>query len=104
MIVDLLQVIVDYSKLNDQIVCTQIDKYLYDNMNIYSLKCPSKMEQNTIKQQKFCKLKILDCSKNRKIGNIHHLANTLEDLSCGYNCGINQKEISRLKNVKISKC
>lgn len=53
---------------------------------------------------KLWKLKILSCKNNRKINNVNHLANILEELYCGGSCGIKQNGLSELKKLKVLDC
>ena len=104
MIVDLFQEIVGYLKLKDQLKCMMIDKYLYNNIYIYLLECPSEMDQDILEQTKFRKLKILKCHDNERIYSVNHLADTLIKLNCCWKSNIDQDGISQLKLLKILKC
>ena len=50
MILDIFQNIVNYSEFRCQIVCAQINKYLSNNLNIYSLKCTITRKKYTINE------------------------------------------------------
>lgn len=103
MITDILQIVVNFSRLKNQIMCMKMDSYLYENIYIYHLKCYKNMDQNTVKQQKYNRLKTLNCNKNVKITDVNHLSDTLEELYCD-NSGINQSGISQLKYLKFFSC
>lgn len=104
MILDILQTIINNSKFKDQIMCSQINKYLHNNMNIFSLKCSSIISQKIIEQPIFKKLKILNCKKGG-ITNVNHLKHTLEVFHCGgYYSKITQNGISELYKIKILNC
>lgn len=106
MIIDILQIIINYSHIRDQIKCMTIDTHLYQNINIYSLKhnVDLNLSQNVIEQRKFRKLKKLSCGMNKKIYDVNHLADTLKILKCPGYCGIDQNGISQLKCLEILHC
>jgi len=107
MVIDILQTIIDYSNLKDQIHCIKMDKYIYGNLYIYQLdayKYP--IDQDIIEKKYFRKLRKLNCSDNRYITSIKHLSNTLEVLDCSNRsgnsyCAIGQNDINYLKNLNI---
>lgn len=104
MISDILQIIINYSKLKNQIICSHVNKYMYNNINIYFLEGMTTITQKTIEMPIFRKLKILRCMNNRYICDVNHLSDTLEDLDCSFFCGINQDGISQLKILKVLCC
>ena len=107
MILELIQTIVDYSGLNDQIALIQVDSYTYNNTYIYKLvadnSCESYVDQNVLEQEKFSKMKILDCTHNIKIYDVNHLSDVLEELYCN-GSGMDQEGISKLKKLRIIHC
>lgn len=103
MITDILQTVTNFSRLKNQIICMKMDSYSYINIYIYHLKCYKNMDQNTIMQQKYSKLKTLNCNKNVKITSVNHLSDTLEELYCD-NSGVDQSGISQLKYLKFFSC
>ena len=126
MIIDIIQTIINYCRLSNQIKCTKIDRYVYDNIYIYSLRGNNsrstkinhsnshyiyKMTQEIIEQKRYSRLIYLCFDNvlclgrcNEKIVNLNHLADTLEYLSCPWNCGVNQVGISELKKIKVLLC
>lgn len=50
MIIDILQEIINYSKLSDQLQCFMINKHVYENIYIYKLNVPKKMSQKIFAQ------------------------------------------------------
>ena len=104
MILDIVQIIVNYSILKNQIVCLQINSYTYNNLYVYSLENIPNIDQKIIEKKMFCRLHNLNCFNNNKINNVDHLVNTLEILNCGGDCGIDQTHISKLKNIKELHC
>jgi len=107
MILDIVQTIVNYCKIESQIMCTKINTYLCNNINIYSFTCTFEADLSVVMQRKYSKLKIMYCDDISYILSVNHLADTLEELYCECNggiCGINQDGISRLKKLKILDC
>ena len=130
MIIDLLQNIVNYSSLNTQITCTQVDKYTYDNTYIYvfdasngeendptasngtigSIGSTGKMYEpqysqsiidKILIQKRFSKIKKFSCRNNKTIHNVNHME-YLEELDCsGSSCGLGQKGIAHLNKLKV---
>lgn len=104
MIIDILQPVVNFSELKNQINLMQMNKHTYNDIYIYSLICTKKMDNNIIRQKKFCKLRTL-CVTNDKVECLNHLSNTLSKLDCsGYYCGVNQDGIMNLKNLETLRC
>ena len=108
MIIDLLQNIVGYSNLRNQIRCSMLDNYTYDNIYIYILNADQHyIDQKIIEQKKFSKLKKL-AYKNSNISNLNHLADTLEILYIGgkfdAKYSIRQEGISKLKKIRVLMC
>lgn len=137
MIIDIVQTIVDRCALRDQIMCLKIDSHVYDNTYIYELDTYTKpcffdfngfhiseldaqakshcikysryhVDQKTIEQKKFSRLKKLLCYNGDAIYNVSHLSNTLEELDCGGKCAIGDDvngyiSLSRLKKLHIQK-
>ena len=67
MILDILQTIINYNKLENQLKCMKMNVHSYENLCIYALNYKNiewsiayKMDQNIIEQKKYSKLKILD--------------------------------------------
>ena len=106
MIIDILQTIVDFSTLKNQVNVIQIDKYVYDNLYIHNLDTSNQyVHQKIIEMRYFSRLRILICSNNRFIKNISHLSKTLEKLICnGDWSAINQEHISKLTKLKVLDC
>lgn len=105
MILDIIQTIINWSKLNDQLKCSMIDKYMYNHINIYKLNVPKNMTRDIFMQKKYSKLKILLCNGNHDLCNITHLSNTLIELNCsGRYSKINQHNISELKILEKLEC
>lgn len=84
MINDILQNIINYSKLKIQLVCMQTNKHIYHNTYISKIYRDREVEydpplisQRTIKQKKYSKLKYLDCRRNYKIFDLEHLTDSL---------------------------
>lgn len=116
MIDDILQTIVNYSKPKSQIYISQIDRHTYITIYIYVLDVSryGYFDQSMLEQEKFKKLKVLDCTGNKKINSVNHLKDTLERLHCGdspilkfgyrIQCGIDQNGISQLEKLKVLHC
>jgi len=106
MIIDLLQTVINYSKLKPQIYITQIDGYVHESVYIFHLTVPKnvRFNQSILEQKKFAKLKKIDCNGNIRISSVNHLADTLEELKCNGCRGINQIGISKLTKLKVLKC
>lgn len=115
MILDILQIINNHSKIQQQIFLQVINKNTHNNMYIHFLnisECPY-FGQLELEQKKFGKLKKLNCTQNKNILNVNHLQDTLEILYCGQGiykngsrteCRLNQNGISRLKKLRILNC
>ena len=120
MIIDIIQIIINRSsKLSDQIRYSKINRNNYEGIYIYLLCGKShhnshhilKITQKVLEQKRYSKLVYLDFDNrlclgycNEAVFNLNHLANTLEHLSCPWNCGINQSGISELKKLKVLLC
>jgi len=104
MILDIVQTVINFSNLKNQIRCSQMDKYVYDNLYIYSLNTKYGMSQEIIEKRIFCKMEKLYCYGNDKINNISHLKKTLRVLKCGGDCGISQKDILGLQCIEKLDC
>ena len=104
MIFDIMQTIINYMLLRDQIICSEINNHLNADIKIYHLDCPRNMDNKEIKKKKFNKIKILNCNKNMNIEDVNIFENTLEILICCGNNGITQEGISRLKKIRKLKC
>jgi len=48
MIFDIIQTVVNYSSLRNQINCSKINKYFNDDIRIFHLDCPRCMDQQII--------------------------------------------------------
>ena len=107
MIIDLLQIIVDYSSVNNQIICTSINNDTYHNLLIYKLDIPdySLIDYNIIIQHRFRNMKIFGCCRQNNISDVNHWSDTLKELYCsGRDCAIDQNGISQLKVLKVLNC
>lgn len=114
MILDIIQNITDYWHLKDQITCTQINSYTYDNIFIYKIgnmptgidgqKKQYKLNQSIIEQKKFNRLKVLKCCAVGDVKDVNHLADTLVELECSYWCGIDNDGVCKLKKLKKIDC
>lgn len=108
MIIDLLQIIINYSGLKSSIYLSQMDKYVHDNIHIHCLYSPKNyaLSQQVLDQRKYSKLKILLLSHNGKnILDINNFRNTLEYLQCNDSTSqIDQKCISELRKLKVLIC
>ena len=70
--------------------------------NLYDIPYIYKLSQEIIFQKKFHFVEKLDAWNNRNIQNINHIKETLKELDCGLNCGIDQNGINELKLVKLN--
>lgn len=112
MITDILQTIINYGTICNQIKCMTVNSYTYENLYIYSLHCDElhnkssntfkHIDQLIIEQKKFNRLKILKCHGS-SIYNVNHLRDSLEELECRYS-SVNQNGISQLKKLRILNC
>lgn len=106
MIIDIMQSIVNYVGICDQVNCIMINKFHSKNIYIFNVDASdnsifgSNINQNIIEQHKYSKLKILNCRDNEQIEDVNHLADTLENLDCSGNCAIDQNGISKLDKLK----
>lgn len=104
MITDIIQNIINFSFVQQQIDLCQMDKYMYNNTYIYKLKIKSRykniINQKIIEQKKFSRLKKLCVTNVKKIYDVNHLAETLICLKCGILSSIDQSGIAKLKNLK----
>ena len=101
MIVDILQTIINYCPLKNQLMCMEINTHTYNNLYVYAIDHKhtnnmSKMDQKIIEQKKYSRLKILK-SEDSCVTDVNHLCNTLETLICGYDSRIDQNGIKDLK-------
>lgn len=124
MIIDIVQTIINFGKLVDQISAVEVNKYVYCNSYIYSLDASfdCNIDQKIIEQEKFRRLWKLNCSCNENIFSVNHLADSLLELYCSSeenefwmyrqyyeseilkNSGICQEGISELKKLKKLRC
>ena len=118
MIPELIQNIVDYSHLENQLKICQIDKPIYQYIHIYKLRLPGNMKQNIFMQDKYSRVRDLDCRKNDHIHSLDHLGKILIKLNCSYityfnflgesaikqTCGITQKSIDNLHVLEELDC
>ena len=104
MILDIAQIIINYSKLDNQINCSQINKYFNNNLYVFYLAIKKSMNQQVIQQKIFSKLKMLNCYDNKEIYDVNHLKNTLKILICFGTCGIDQSGISDLRYIEKLCC
>lgn len=70
-----------------------------------------KITQKIIEQKRYSRLVYLDFDNvlrqgdcNKKVNNLNHLADTLEYLSCPWDCGVDQNGISQLKKITTLLC
>ena len=105
---DVVQIICDFSDLRTQInliqSCKEYDEYLkirkLDCSWLVRFKIGFKITQEIIQQKKFNKLQKLNAGYNSKITNVNHLRNTLTELDCRWDCGIDQMGISDLLKLQ----
>ena len=100
MFIDIISVLLKYCNITEQINICEINKYLYDELYIFSLDVKNiKYFDNAIlKQKRYSKMQKLDCSDNKILTNIDCINDTLKILLCnGKTCGINQESISGLR-------
>jgi len=103
MIIDLLQNIVDYSSLQNQIKCAKLDTYTNENILIYKLTDHKKINQNVLEHRIFSKLKILKLRLEYNMKDVYHLSETLEKLiSVDYRDSNNFDPKKFKKSVEIS--
>lgn len=99
MYIDILQNIMNYLYLVDQIKISQLDKQIYDNIKIYYLD-DNRINDKILQQKKFNMLKKLVIQNNRNVTNLNHLL-YLEDLTCsGLESSISDESIKQLYNLK----
>ena len=103
MILDIVQTIINYGKLENQIKLSQINKHMYGSLYVLSV-WSDKVNQQIIEKRIFSKLKKLKCGGNKKIRNVNHLKNTLKILHCQEYCGIDQNGISELQFIEHLDC
>lgn len=106
MIIDIIQTIISFCKLGDQIKFIQMNSYVYNNSYIYSLYAfdESNIDQEIIEQTKFSRLQELHCCYNKNIYDIGHLNKTLKKLYCRGESKISQKCIDKLTNLEMLDC
>lgn len=98
MILDILQIIGNYSSSITNINMSNIDTETSINMKVHKLTCKKQNEYLTEKilgQSKYSDLKILDLENNTEVKNVNRFASTLKKLTCGW--GLTQQGIMYLK-------
>ena len=70
MIYDILQTVVDYGKLTNQIKLMKMDSYIYNNIHIHKVLDSHNLTQKILEQKKFSKLRVLNCDDNDTITNV----------------------------------
>lgn len=103
MIVDILQIITNYSKIRSQLNIIHINNTVSRNVYVYNLRCKSTTRQYDIEKYIFRKLQKLNVNDNYHIIDVSHLNDTLVELYCA-NSNINQICIDEMKNIKILDC
>ena len=111
MILDILQTIINFNKLENQLKYTEINVLLHENLkiytlsfkNIYDINTFTKLDQKIIEQKKYNNLKILR-SELSHITDVNHLCDTLEVLSCTKVSDIDQNGIKDLKKLRKLIC
>ena len=107
MIIDILNNIIKYCRLERQIDVHNINTYTTQNIYIYNLSLLGyhNFTQKTLCQRKYSKLMILLCPNNKNITDVNHLKDTLIELDCsGRKNGICQDGIAKLASLKILDC
>lgn len=104
MIIDVLQSITSHCNIHDQIRCTKIDGNTHNLIYIFSLGGNLDITYDVFEQNKFSKLKKLDCSEMNNIKNVNNLqflSQTLEELTFDTwkNGIINEKNFCKLKKI-----
>ena len=102
---DVVQIICDFCDFKTQLNLIQACKEYDENLKIRKLTCTVKINQqitqNILQQKKFNQLRYLNASYNEKIINVNHLKDTLIELHCTRNCGIQQEGINELRKLQI---
>lgn len=97
---NIIQNILNYSTLQNQISILCMNKYTSNNIHIKKLSS-NKINQSTILQKKFSKLIILDLYDNKYVNDVNHLCDTLIGLNCGgYINGVAQCGLIKLNKLR----
>src|SRR5690606_35851300 len=104
---DLLQIIVDFSKIKESLFICRLNKETYKKIKIHFLneiglsnKITNKITNKILKQKKYSHLISLNLSNNSQISNVNHIKK-LKILYAGWGCGINNKGISKLNLIEL---
>src|SRR5690606_39417173 len=100
---DLLQIIVNFSKIKESLFICRLNKETYKKIKIHYLnedKFSQKITNKILKQKKYSHLISLNLSYNSQITNVNHMIN-LKKLDASYDCGIDNKGISKLNLIKL---
>ena len=100
---ELIQNILEFLDLKNQIILKSLCKNYYDGLRIYdfyniSRHYKDKLNDEILKSYSY--VKYLDASNNFKITNINHMTN-LKKLNASRNCGINNEGIKNLNLIKL---
>jgi len=122
--IEILEHIASYCDSNKmQLFVSMINKYVYNNFHFDSLDISSNQlfNDDLIKQERFSRLRALNCSNNNHITYIGHLSKCLVKLDCSqmdiglgyvesestdnqYKCAISQNSIGELKYLEELNC
>src|SRR5690606_30605214 len=100
---DLLQIIVDFSKIKESLFICRLNKKTYKKIKIHYLnedKFSQKITNKILKQKKYSHLISLNLSNNSQILNVNHMKN-LKILDAGEDCGIDDEGISKLNLIEL---
>ncbi len=104
--IDIIQSILNYSDFMTQLRLTTLCKEYYEKLKIYSIdkEYGHKLTQIILNNPIYNRLQILNCDYNPNITDINHLGESLIELHCRSNSGINDFGIKDLKKLQILDC
>lgn len=101
---DVVQIICDFCNLKTQINLIRSCKEYDNSLKINSLDCSTgigaKITQKILQQKKFSRLRYLHVPNNKKITNVNHLKDSLIQLDCRDESGIDQEGIKELRKLQ----
>src|SRR5690606_34121915 len=101
---DLLQIIVNFSKIKESLFICRLNKETYKKIKIHYLnedKFSQKITGKILEQKKYSHLISLNLNRNPQITNVNHMTN-LKILGAGGNCGIDNEGISKLNIIELN--